>query len=208
MTDKRKGILITIEGIDGVGKTTQAGMLADHLVDEGYDVVQLREPTDGYWGNKIKNLSKHGRTVSPEEECQWFLNDRMEDVERNIQPASDQGKIVIMDRYYYSTMAYQGALGLDVETIREKNEKFAPRPELLIIIDAPPKTGRDRITQKRKEKLNYFETLEYQKKVRKIFLSMKGQDNVRIVDGSLVLDEVQNLIRDIACNLLDSIKPL
>ena len=75
----------------------------------------------------------------------------MDDVEKNIQPAMTEGKIVIMDRYYYSTIAYQGALGLDVETIREKNEKFAPRPELVIILDAPPKTGLDRITKGRKE---------------------------------------------------------
>jgi dTMP kinase len=202
-----KGILITIEGIDGVGKTTQAGLLGDCLESKGYDVVRLREPTDGYWGKKIKNLSKHGRTASPQEECQWFLNDRKEDVERNIQPALDQGNIVIMDRYYYSTIAYQGALGLDVETIREKNEKFAPRPELVIILDAPPKTGLERITQGRKEDLNYFETLEYQIKVREIFLSMKNQDNVRVVDGSLDLDEVQNHIREIVCDLLDSFKP-
>ncbi len=208
MTDRTKGILITIEGIDGVGKTTQAGLLADHLVGKGYDVVQLREPTDGYWGKKIKNLSKHGRTASPEEECQWFLNDRMEDVDNNINPALNEGKIVIMDRYYYSTMAYQGALGLDVDAIREKNEKFAPRPDLVIILDAPPKMGLERITEGRKEPLNYFENLEYQEKVRSLFLTMKNQDNVRIVEGSLGLDEVQNQIRNIVSNLLDSIRSL
>jgi dTMP kinase len=202
MTDRMRGILITIEGIDGVGKTTQAKMLAEYLVERGYDVVQLREPTDGYWGKKIKNLSKHGRTASPEEECQWFLNDRTEDVEKNIKPALNAGKVVILDRYYYSTMAYQGALELDVEKIREENEKFAPRPDLVIILDAPPKIGLERITEGRKEQLNYFEDLEYQEKVREIFLSMKEMDNVRIVDAGKELDEVQEEIRRIVNGLI------
>jgi len=199
-----KGILITIEGIDGVGKTTQARLLAEYLVNQGYEAVQLREPTDGFWGKRIKNLTKHGRTASPEEECQWFLNDRKEDVEDNIKPALEEGKIVVMDRYYYSTMAYQGALGLDAGKIQESNEEFAPRPNLVIILDAPPKTGLDRITEGRKEELNYFETLEYQEKVRKIFLSLKNQDNVRIVDASKNLDEVKNDIRQIVTAYLRS----
>jgi dTMP kinase len=202
MTDRMRGIFITIEGIDGVGKTTQAKMLAQYLMTKGHDVIQLREPTDGFWGKKIKNLSKHGRIASPEEECQWFLNDRAEDVEKNIKPALVEGKVVIMDRYYYSTMAYQGALGLDVEKIREKNEEFAPKPALVIILDAPPKTGLERITEGRKEQLNYFENLEYQKKVRKIFLSMKDLDNVRIVDAGKGLNEVQEDIRRIVDDLL------
>jgi len=198
-----KGILITIEGIDGVGKTTQTRLLAEYLTDQGYEVIQLREPTNGYWGKKIKNLTKHGRTASPKEECLWFLNDRKEDVEENIKPALEKGKIVIMDRYYYSTMAYQGALGLDVEKIQELNEQFAPRPYLVIILDAPPKTGLDRITEGRKEELNYFETLEYQDKVREIFLSLKNQDNVRIVDAGKGLNEVHNEIRWIVQDLVD-----
>lgn len=197
MKSSGKGILITIEGIDGVGKTTQARLLKEYLIGKGYDVIKLREPTDGHWGKKIKNLSKHGRTVSPKEECQWFLNDRKEDVERNIKPALAEGKIVIMDRYYYSTMAYQGALGLDVEKIKDLNEEFAPRPDLVIILDAPPKTGLDRITEGRKEELNYFENLEYQERVREIFLSLQNQDNVRIVDAGKNLKEVQNDIRNV-----------
>jgi dTMP kinase len=200
-----KGMLITIEGIDGVGKTTQAKMLAEHLIEQGYEAVQLREPTDSHWGKKIKNLSKHGRTATPEEECQWFINDRMEDVKQNINPALEEGKVVIMDRYYYSTMAYQGALGLDVEKIREMNEEFAPEPDLIIILDAPPKTGLERITKGRMEQLNYFESLEYQERVRDIFLSFKEQDNVRIVDAGKGLDEVQIDIRRIVDEFLVNI---
>lgn len=199
-----KGLLITIEGIDGVGKTTQTRMLVEHLKGKGHDVLQLREPTDGLWGKKIKNLTKRGRNVSPKDECQWFLKDRVEDVEENITPALSQRKIVVMDRYYYSNMAYQGALGLNMERIREENEKFAPRPDLVIILDAPPKIGLDRITDKRKEELNSFETLDYQEKVRALFLSMKRFDNVKILDGSKGIEEVQGEIRRVVEELIES----
>lgn len=203
MAVPRKGILITIEGIDGVGKTTHVKMLAKYLRGKGYEVEQLREPTDGFWGKKIKNLTKRGRNVKPEEECQWFIKDRMEDVKNNINPALKNAKIVIMDRYYYSTMAYQGALGLDVNKIRKENEKFAPKPDLVIILDVPPEVGLARITNNRKEKLNYFETLDYQNKVRKLFLTMRSQDNVKILDGNRSAEEVQEEIRKLVKKLLD-----
>ncbi|UCF09256.1 MAG: dTMP kinase [Thermoplasmata archaeon] len=195
-------MLITIEGIDGVGKSTQVQLLAAYLKERGFSVTSLREPTGGYWGRKIRNLTKQGRTASPEEECQWFLMDRMEDVEKNIKPALDDGHIVIMDRYYYSTMAYQGALGLDVEKIRSENEKFAPKPDLVIILDVSPETGLKRITEGRKEKLNYFETLEYQRRVRKIFLSMKVLDNVKIIDAGGTQNEVSEKIRRVVEELI------
>ena len=206
MGKPQKGLLITIEGIDGVGKTTQTRMLVEHLRRKGHDVLQLREPTDGKWGRKIKNLTKHGRNVSPKEECRWFLKDREEDVENNINPALSQNKIVVMDRYYYSTIAYQGALGLDTDKIREENEKFAPRPDLVIILDAPPKMGLERITDKRRDELNFFETLEYQEKVRELFLSMESYDNVKILDGSKGIDEVQGEIRRVVKELIEASK--
>jgi dTMP kinase len=200
-----KGLLITIEGIDGVGKTTQTKMLVEHLKEKGHNVLQLREPTNGIWGKKIKNLTKCGRNVSPKEECLWFLKDRVEDVEENITPALSQDKIVVMDRYYYSNMAYQGALGLNMERIREENEKFAPRPDLVIILDAPPKVGLDRIIDKRKEDLNYFETLDYQDKVRALFLSMESYDNVKILNGSKGIEEVHREIRRAVKELIESV---
>ncbi|MEE9151539.1 MAG: dTMP kinase [Thermoplasmata archaeon] len=202
MSAPKRGILITIEGIDGVGKTTQAKMLAEYLSGKGYEVAKLREPTKGFWGEKLRDLTKHGRNIIPKEECKWFLKDRMEDVQNNINPALDQGKIVVMDRYYYSNMAYQAALGLDMERIQEENEKFAPRPDLTLILDVPPEIGLARITDSRKEELNYFETLDYQAKVRKLFLSMRNYDNVQILDGNRGIEEIQEDIRKIVRNIL------
>ena len=203
MAVPKKGILITIEGIDGVGKTTHVKMLTQYLRGKGYEVEQLREPTNGFWGKKIKNLTKRGRNITPEEESQWFLKDRMEDVKNNINPALKNAKIVIMDRYYYSTMAYQGALGLNVNKIRKENEKFAPKPDLVIILDVPPEVGLARITNNRKDKLNYFETLDYQNKVRELFLTMRSYHNVEILDGNRSMEEVQEEIRKLVEKLLD-----
>jgi dTMP kinase len=204
MPNLKKGLLITIEGIDGVGKTTQVKMLVAYLKEKGYDVVHLREPTEGFWGKKIKDQVKHGRTISPKEECEWFLKDRQEDVHENIKPALEDKKVVVMDRYYYSTMAYQGALGLNVNKIMEENEKFAPRPDLVIILDAPPEIGLTRITNNRKEELNYFEKLDYQNKVRDIFLEMKDYDYVKILDAGKDLEKVQEDIGRVVEELLQN----
>ncbi len=203
MPSLTRGILITIEGIDGVGKTTQAKILSEYLEGKGYDVEQLREPTSGQWGMKIRDLTRQGRNITPKEECLWFLKDRMEDVQNNISPALATGKVVIIDRYYYSNMAYQGALGLDMNRIRQENEKFAPRPDLVVILDAVPETGLARITGDRNDELNYFETLEYQNKVRELFLGMRDYDNVQILDGSKSLEEVQEDIRRVVNTLLN-----
>lgn len=204
MVPPKKGILVTIEGIDGVGKTTQVNMLSEYLRVKGFEVVQLREPTNGLWGSKIKNLTKHGRNITSEEECHWFIEDRKEDVKKNINPALIDGKIVIVDRYYYSTMAYQGALGLDPGNIRKENEKFAPKPDLVIILDVPVEVGLRRITDIRKDDLNYFETFEYQTKVRALFLSMEKFDNVKILDGDKGVKEIQQNIRKLVIELINS----
>lgn len=145
MHELRRGVLIAIEGIDGAGKTTQTEILANKLAKEGFPVVTLKEPTDGKWGQMIRKLAQNGRNLSPEEESRLFLKDRNEDVERNIRPALLQKRIVIMDRYYHSNIAYQGALGVDVDEIRQANEHFAPVPDVVIILDVAPSIGRSRL---------------------------------------------------------------
>ncbi|MBI5183082.1 MAG: dTMP kinase, partial [Nitrospinae bacterium] len=127
-------MLIAIEGIDGVGKTTQSRLLEGYLKDKGYNVICMSEPTNGKWGRKIREMIKVGRdNTSPEEELYLFTEDRKEDVYMNILPALEEKKIVIMDRYYISSIAYQGALGIDRKRIKEMNEEFAPVPHLTII---------------------------------------------------------------------------
>jgi dTMP kinase len=119
-----RGLLIVFEGIDGSGKTTHVRLLDQRLRRAGYDVVCLKEPTEGPWGQKLRQLAQHGRQeIPPTTELEWFLQDRREDVEHNIQPALARGQIVVLDRYYFSTIAYQGTLQLDPEEMGKKKKK-------------------------------------------------------------------------------------
>ncbi len=146
----RRGVLIVLEGIDGTGKTTQGALLVARLEEEGWPVVATREPTNGEWGKRIRRLAREGRgDVSPEEEVEWFLRDRKEHVDQIIRPALKRGKIVVTDRYYFSTMADQGALGIDPERIREMNEALFPCPDLVLLLHADPSVGIDRIEKNR-----------------------------------------------------------
>jgi len=185
-----RGILIAIEGIDGAGKTTQTRLLAERLANDGFLVATLKEPTEGKWGQRIRNLASHGRNLNPMDEMRLFLKDRQEDVEANIRPSLAEKRIVIMDRYYLSNIAYQGALGLDTEGIRQMNEEFAPVPDLVIILDVAPSIGQSRLLNGRKEKPNHFEGEEYLEKVREQFQRMQHLKNVQLIDGSRPISEV------------------
>ena len=190
-------MLIAIEGIDGSGKTTIARFLEEELKKIGYNVVRFKEPTDSEYGRKIKQILKE-RIVSPKEELELFLKDREVDVRDNILPALKEGKIVIMDRYYYSTIAYQGALGLDVEEIKKLNEKF-PKPDLVIILDVSPETALKRIKAKRKP--DRFEDLNYLRRVRDIFLSLR--DNVVVINAERELEDVKREVLKIVLKHLE-----
>jgi dTMP kinase len=196
-----QGYLIALEGVDGTGKSTQCGLLADYLESCGFAVVRLREPTTGVWGQKIRKILTEGRgDVTPEEELQYFINDRKEDVEQNIAPALEQGKIVLIDRYYYSTAAYQGALGFDPVKIIKDNESFAPRPNLLFIIQGSLDESFRRIEQGR-DSFSSFEKRDYLEKVQKIFDTFTG-DHIRRIDGEPPIAEVQQALRQEANALL------
>lgn len=166
-----RGLLIVFEGVDGAGKTTHVRLLDERLRQAGYDVVCLKEPTEGPWGQKLRQLAQHGREeVAPATELEWFLQDRREDVEHNIRPALARGQIVLLDRYYFSTMAYQGALQLDHEEIRARNEAFAPPPDLLFLLHLPAAQGWQRARQR--GMLSHFEHLDYLERVATIFAAM------------------------------------
>ncbi len=172
MSASQGSVFIVFEGLDGAGKTTQVGLLCERLEQVGYEVVRLKEPTDGPWGQKIRHMAMDGRhNVSPETELTWFLEDRRQDVEQNICPALARGQVVVLDRYYFSTMAYQGARGLDPEQIRHCNETFAPPPDLLILLDISPEQGLERLQQDRHP--DDFEQLDYLQRVATLFSTME-----------------------------------
>lgn len=186
-------MLIAVEGIDGTGKTTISKFILELLSKKGFECVLLREPGDSIYGKKIRNSRKR---LSPEEEIELFMRDREEDVKKNILPALKEGKIVIMDRYYYSTIAYQGARGIDTEKIKEMNERIAPKPDLVILLDADPEKVVKRI--KARGYLTPFEDVDYLRKVRKIFLSY-ADENFVVVDASKPLEKVKDEVKAVLC---------
>jgi dTMP kinase len=186
--------LIVIEGIDGTGKSTQARLLAEWLRAEGREVVTSREPTDGPWGRKLRESAVTGR-LSAQDELACFLSDRRQHVEETIRPALEAGRFVILDRYYFSTMAYQGCRGMDPAAIRTANEAFAPVPDLLLILDLDVDTALGRVGS-RGDTANEFERHDALAHCREIFLSVAAEPFVRIIPACGALDEVAALIRE------------
>lgn len=188
----QKGLFIVIEGIDGTGKSTQARRLGEWFLSQGREVVVSREPTDGPWGAKLRASAATGR-LSPEDELQYFLRDRRQHVEEEIAPSLAAGKVVILDRYYFSSMAYQGSRGFDPVEIRRLNEQFAPVPDLLLILDLDVDSAINRIGV-RGDSANEFEKRESLEHCRRIFLSLKNEPFTRVIDSNGSLDEVASRI--------------
>lgn len=194
----KKGFLIAIEGIDGSGKSTIAKELVKFLSSLGYDAVLLKEPSDSIYGQKIKEAEER---LSPEEELRLFLLDREVDVKERILPALEKGKIVVMDRYYYSNVAYQSARGIDAKKILELNERIAPKPNLVIILDVSPETALKRISHR--SKLTVFENREYLEKVRENFLKIVDK-KIIIINAERPIEEVKKEVFKIVRNSLSS----
>lgn len=199
-----KGMLFVLEGIDGAGKTAVCDRLVDILCDEGHDVVRLREPTnENEWGLEIRARSPKGE-LTPEEELELFIRDREWHVKNRISPALDSGKIVLMDRYFFATGAYQStSTGLHWSAIlaRNREEISAPEPDIVFILDVPAEIGLRRVSE-RKDSLNkQFEQLDRLVKVRNAYLEMVNEDtgNFVFVDATktieLVVAEVYNEIK-------------
>lgn len=176
-----RGVLLAFEGIDGSGKSTQARMLVEWAKKLGLDVISSREPTDGPWGKKIREARFTAR-MSPEDELEAFIADRKEHVETLIRPGLSRGALVVIDRYYYSTVAYQGARGLEPKALLLRNRSFAPVPDMVVLVDVEPKAALERISS-RGEGTDLFENLAALTKVREIFLSLVDS-HVALIDGA------------------------
>jgi len=187
----RRGFFIVVEGIDGTGKTTLARNISRRLESRGFPAVFTYEPTDGPWGKMLRrSFSAPGR-LTPEEELDLFLKDRKDHVKKVVSPSLEQGKIVICDRYYFSTMAYQGARGLNPEEIRKTNEMFAPIPDLVLLLELDPEAAIQRIRENRGQLPDNFEQLEYLKRVTRVFKDLSDQSIARI-DAELPPQELLN----------------
>src|SRR5919109_244495 len=165
-----RGVLVALEGIDGTGKSTQAKRLTGIFRAQGYAVAPMREPTVSPWGRRLRDAMRMGRRVmAPSHELELFLQDRRYDVAAHILPALAAHNLVLMDRYYFSTIAYQGALGIDPENIRHLNEAFAPVPDAVFLLLISPAQALERIRQARGRADEVFEREDYLKKVDEVF---------------------------------------
>ena len=172
------GFFVVLEGIDGAGKSTQAKLLGERLTQHGRRVVLSREPTRGQYGQLWRESARVGR-VSIDDEVELFLKDRREHVNELILPRLRESYVVIVDRYYFSTAAYQGARGLDPLELIRRNEEFAPEPDLLVLFDLPVEDGLARV-RARGDQADHFEQVEQLRRVREIFLSINKPYLVKV----------------------------
>ena len=176
---RRKGFFICVEGLDGCGKTTQTKLLVDKL-KSGYNAVYTAEPSQGSIGRFIKeyclDAEQRGSSVV---EALLFAADRCEHVEKVVLPALNDGKLVVSDRYLYSSLAYQGAAGVDLGWIRQINE-HAIKADLAVFIDVFP----DTVVQRLKPKRSVMENLGTQRRVRDVYLRFVENGELTRIDGN------------------------
>ena len=205
----RNGFLFVLEGIDGSGKTCACKELVTRLLSDGYDVIRLREPTiESEWGKEIRERSPTGE-LSPEEELELYSKDREWHIANRINPALEEGKVILMDRYFFASGAYQSTV-LDLhwsEILRlNRNELFAPEPDIVFILDVPAEVGLERATGRTGKANLQFEKLDRLIKVRQNYLEMVEEDSgtFKVIDSckslELVVNEVYlDIIQGIKC---------
>jgi dTMP kinase len=201
----KKSLFIVVDGIDGSGKSEVVKMLHNHLFSKHkkYRILTTREPTHGKYGNKIRQMLREEKNPksSSRKLLGLFVKDRQEHLKNTIEPflkspAKNEMNIVICDRYYYSTIAFQSAQGLEMEKLLEKNKQFR-KPDLAIMLDVEPSIALQRISHRQKEK---FEQLEFMQKIRANFLKLPKllKDNIKMIDSSKSLNEVfENIKKEV-----------
>lgn len=199
-----KGLFITLEGIEGCGKSTQLGLLREHLAARGFDVVTTREPGGTPAAEAVRAilLDPAHAALSSTAEALLYAAARAQHVDELIRPALEAGKIVLSDRFADSTTAYQGAgRAISMETIQALHS-IATRgtwPDLTIILDLPAAEGLKRAARGGGLDRIEQEPLAFHERVREEFLRIARAepDRVRVVDGSRPVDAVEQEIRTI-----------
>jgi dTMP kinase len=180
-----RGVLVTFEGVEGSGKTTQMLGLARWLKRQGYRVERTCEPDGTGLGRAVRRLFEHG--PQPLSEMFLFLAARHQHVAERIRPWLERGRLVLCDRYTDATVAYQGyGRGLDPELIRELNVRATGGvlPDLTLLFDLDPAVGFRRIGRRR----DHFErlTLGFHRRVRRGYLEIQRAEpkRVRVIDAA------------------------
>ncbi|MDX1813311.1 MAG: dTMP kinase [Candidatus Bathyarchaeia archaeon] len=194
----KKGAFICIEGLDGCGKTTQAKLLAKKL-GKSRNALYTAEPSRGKIGTYIRNRCLYGeKRLSTVVEALLFAADRIEHLENEVLPALREGRLVISDRYVYSSLAYQGAAGLSLKWIKIVN-KHALKPDLAVFIDVDPKTVMYRLKRKR----SVMENMETQQRVRDVYLKFVAKGELVRLDGNRAKKEVAETLSALVLKSLE-----
>ena len=211
------GLFITLEGGDGVGKSTQAQLLAEWLEREGREVVRTREPGGTVLGAEIRRLLLHGGAeigaVDPRAEALLYAADRAQHIASVVRPALERGAVVVQDRYIDSSLAYQGAgRVLDVEDVRRFNEWAVDDlwPNLTVLLDLDPaeavarRESRDSVEGTQADRLE-AEAVEFHTNVRAGFQILANTEPERflVLDASGESSEIHQKIRERAALLLN-----
>jgi dTMP kinase len=196
-------MFITLEGPEGSGKTTQLPLLVDWLREQGYDVEVTREPGGTEIGDQIRDVLHDPchTAMDATAEILLYSADRAQHVAQCIRPALAAGKVVVSDRYYDSTLAYQGyGRGLDLEMLRAITA-FATgglKPDLTLYLDIAPEEGLQR-RQANEEEWNRLdaEALDFHQRVRDGYMALIAQEPERwaVIDAARSVKEVQEEIR-------------
>ena len=208
-------ILITLEGGDGSGKSTQASLLSAGLIDKGYNVTSLREPGGTKLGENLREILNDGQgnhtSLTDMSQLYLFLAARAQLVAERIGPVLlEPSNVIVCDRYIDSTVAYQGyGFGFDVDFIKQANSNSIGdfKPNLTILIDCPIETAIAR-TISRTGKISRFETKsnDFHQRVRKGFMELanENRDRWKIVDGKLDEKTLSKHILSLALDIINA----
>ena len=195
------GLFVTIEGVEGCGKTTIGKMIVDKLISDGYEVIYTREPGGIEIAEQIRKviLDVNNTNMDARTEALLYAASRRQHLVEKVIPALKENKVIICDRFVDSSLAYQGhARGLGIEKVYEIN-KFAidtVMPDLTLLFDLDPKLGLERISANKSREVNRLdlEKLEFHKLVREGFLIIENLEPNRVkkVDASKTIEEVFN----------------
>jgi dTMP kinase len=197
---KTKGTFICIEGLDGSGKTTHAHKLVQNLQERGFDAVYTTEPGQGELGKFMRSTILQGKNRVPRVvEAVLFAVDRVEHMEQEVKPELRKGKVVVSDRCVYSSLAYQGAAGLDLDWIEDIN-KFALPPDLALYLDVPPEIVVKRIRRKK----SVMERLETQRRVKEVYMKFVDNGKLVTINGDRKKAEVEKSILNVILDFLEN----
>ncbi len=200
------GVLICMEGIDGSGKTTLSRLLVGYLCSLGFDAVYTTEPTRySLPGRRIRESFFAPERLPVEEEFKLYLDDRIIHLRDEVIPMLKDGKIVVTDRYYFSSVAYQGARGLDLNFILEENLKVSIVPNLVLLLDLPIDKAIARISAEREEGVNTFEKKENLQKVREIYFKLveKFPNLIHVIDVNKSIQDVEEVLQTFIIDFLE-----